>query len=56
MQHNRADCNGGMGIKSIVSGIVARHNWAAGNGDDVGCMGVFCRVAAAFHGCGPSER
>jgi parallel beta helix pectate lyase-like protein len=68
VRYNHADCNGGMGIRAIPAGeveakegqpnggLIAHHNWAAGNNDDVGCMGVVCLLAASFSGCEPKER
>jgi parallel beta-helix repeat protein len=43
INRNHAGCNGGMGIKSTVL-AVGRDNWAGGNGDNVGCAGVICRI------------
>jgi parallel beta-helix repeat protein len=44
VNRNRAGCNGGMGIKA--STLVAGHdNWAGANGDNVGCVGVVCRIS-----------
>jgi parallel beta-helix repeat protein len=40
---NRAGCNGGMGIKSSVL-AAGGENWAGGNGDNLGCDGVVCRL------------
>ena len=41
---NHAGCNGGMGITAPVL-VVAGQNWAGGNGDNLGCTGVVCRVS-----------
>jgi parallel beta-helix repeat protein len=44
VNRNRTGCNGGMGIKA--STLAAGHdNWAGGNGDNVGCAGVVCRIS-----------
>jgi parallel beta-helix repeat protein len=40
---NHAGCNGGMGIKSPVLST-SGENWAGGNGDNLGCDGVVCRL------------
>jgi parallel beta-helix repeat protein len=44
INRNHAGCNGGMGIKSTVLSV-GNDNWAAANGDNVGCSGVVCRIA-----------
>jgi Right handed beta helix region len=50
VNRNNTGCNGGMGIKAtVVAG--GRDNWAGGNGDDLGCVGVVCRWST---GCGES--
>jgi parallel beta-helix repeat protein len=41
---NHAGCNGGMGITAPVL-VVSGDNWAGGNGDNLGCNGVVCRVS-----------
>jgi hypothetical protein len=41
---NHAGCNGGMGIKSPVL-VASGENWAGGNGDNLGCDGVVCRLS-----------
>jgi parallel beta-helix repeat protein len=41
---NHAGCNGGMGITTPVL-VVAGENWAGGNGDNLGCAGVVCRLS-----------
>jgi parallel beta-helix repeat protein len=41
---NHAGCNGGMGIKSPVLSA-SGENWAGGNGDNLGCDGVVCRLS-----------
>jgi parallel beta-helix repeat protein len=41
---NHAGCNGGMGIKSPVL-TASGENWAGGNGDNLGCDGVVCRLS-----------
>jgi parallel beta-helix repeat protein len=48
VNRNNSGCNGGMGIKAtqLTSG---RDNVAGGNGDNVGCDGVVCRLN---FGCG----
>jgi parallel beta-helix repeat protein len=43
INRNNAGCNGGMGIKSTVLSV-GRDNVAGGNGDNVGCDGVVCRL------------
>jgi parallel beta-helix repeat protein len=40
---NNAGCNGGMGIKSTQLSV-GNDNVAGGNGDNVGCEGVVCRI------------
>jgi parallel beta-helix repeat protein len=40
---NHAGCNGGFGIYSPVL-VVSGENWAGGNGDNLGCDGVVCRL------------
>jgi hypothetical protein len=50
VNRNNTGCNGGMGINAtVVAG--GRDNWAGGNGDDLGCVGVVCRWST---GCGES--
>ena len=44
MNRNRAGCNGGMGINATVL-AAGSENWAGGNGDNVGCAGVVCRIS-----------
>lgn len=44
MNGNNAGCNGGFGIKSTVL-AAGRENWAGGNGDNLGCAGVSCRLS-----------
>jgi parallel beta-helix repeat protein len=44
VNRNHTGCNGGMGIKSTVLSV-GRDNWAGGNGDNVGCAGVVCRIS-----------
>jgi large repetitive protein len=41
---NHAGCNGGMGIASPVL-VTSGENWAGGNGDNLGCDGVVCRLS-----------
>jgi parallel beta-helix repeat protein len=41
---NHAGCNGGMGITTPVL-VVSGENWAGGNGDNLGCAGVVCRLS-----------
>jgi parallel beta-helix repeat protein len=41
---NHAGCNGGFGIKSPVLSA-GGENWAGGNGDNLGCDGVVCRLS-----------
>lgn len=41
---NHAGCNGGMGIQSPVL-VASGENWAGGNGDNLGCDGVVCRLS-----------
>jgi parallel beta-helix repeat protein len=41
---NHAGCNGGMGIQSPVL-VTSGENWAGGNGDNLGCDGVVCRLS-----------
>jgi parallel beta-helix repeat protein len=41
---NHAGCNGGMGITSPVL-VASGENWAGGNGDNLGCHGVVCRIS-----------
>jgi parallel beta-helix repeat protein len=41
---NHAGCNGGMGITAPVL-VVSGENWAGGNGDNLGCSGVVCRLS-----------
>jgi parallel beta-helix repeat protein len=43
---NHAGCNGGMGITAPVL-VVSGENWAGGNGDNLGCAGVVCRLSAS---------
>ena len=43
LNRNHAGCNGGMGITAPVL-VVSGENWAGGNGDNLGCAGVVCRV------------
>jgi parallel beta-helix repeat protein len=45
---NHAGCNGGLGIASPVL-VAGGENWAGGNGDNLGCAGVVCRLS---HSCG----
>jgi parallel beta-helix repeat protein len=45
VNRNEAGCNGGMGIKATVL-AAGGENWAGGNGDDLGCVGVVCRLSA----------
>jgi parallel beta-helix repeat protein len=40
---NHAGCNGGLGIYSSVL-VAGGENWAGGNGDNLGCNGVACRL------------
>jgi parallel beta-helix repeat protein len=44
VNRNHAGCNGGMGIKSPVL-VASGENWAGGNGDNLGCDGVVCRLS-----------
>lgn len=44
LNRNHAGCNGGMGITAPVL-VVSGENWAGGNGDNLGCAGVVCRVS-----------
>jgi parallel beta-helix repeat protein len=44
MNGNNAGCNGGFGIKSTVL-AAGGENWAGGNGDNLGCAGVVCRLS-----------
>jgi parallel beta-helix repeat protein len=44
LNRNHAGCNGGMGIKSPVL-VASSENWAGGNGDNLGCDGVVCRLS-----------
>jgi parallel beta-helix repeat protein len=44
LNRNHAGCNGGMGIKSPVF-VASGENWAGGNGDNLGCDGVVCRLS-----------
>jgi parallel beta-helix repeat protein len=48
VNRNNAGCNGGMGIKSTVYSP-GSDNVAGGNGDNLGCAGVVCRIS---FGCG----
>jgi parallel beta-helix repeat protein len=43
INRNNSGCNGGMGIKSTVLSA-GNDNVAGGNGDNVGCDGVICRL------------
>jgi parallel beta-helix repeat protein len=42
INRNNSGCNGGFGIKATQ--LASGENWAGGNGDDVGCQGVVCRL------------
>jgi parallel beta-helix repeat protein len=44
VNRNHAGCNGGMGITSPVL-VASGENWAGGNGDNLGCHGVVCRIS-----------
>jgi parallel beta-helix repeat protein len=44
VNRNNAGCNGGMGIKS-TSYSPGQDNVAGGNGDNLGCAGVVCRLS-----------
>ena len=44
VNRNHAGCNGGMGIASPVL-VTSDENWAGGNGDNLGCDGVVCRLS-----------
>jgi parallel beta-helix repeat protein len=43
VNRNHSGCNGGMGIKATQL-AVGNDNVAGGNGDNVGCEGVVCRI------------
>jgi parallel beta-helix repeat protein len=45
INRNNAGCNGGFGIKATVA--AGGENWAGGNGDDLGCAGVVCRISVS---------
>lgn len=44
INRNNSGCNGGFGIKATQMAARGGENWAGGNGDDVGCQGVVCRL------------
>ena len=44
INRNNSGCNGGFGIKATHLVAGGGENWAGGNGDNVGCQGVVCRL------------